>query len=661
MGRYSPFISCPLHCPAQKNVTPISDGPGGAPNDHVHGGEGSECMREREGGFSAVEVLVALGISGVVITGLFSALEYSQRSSKAMNAASAANLATQQIASVVGDSARCASVFKAGHAAAEFPMGIETGAELEIPASRMNRLVSNGSDSNPARWITIAELGQARGAVRLTSLRMRAVGPRDPLGSGSVSRLFEVQFTFRLPQGAPLTDGLGSAEFKRTIGLRAISVASAADPDIDDPWRQIASCSIFQDRGQAACESMGHIWEAESSPPCRIQNLEIHNRVGGGSLARIRSTTSEYPHAELQLSRALGSSEEPQNLGVGNQGILGSITGTGYFGEDYHGVASMRFINRDAWSATSHPSNWELHVARRGWLNWWNSSGSPGVNPELTYQTGGTAQPAVRVTDDYTLEVGNEIHFGKSRRKTLPQSDAHPQVAGELPGGYIAVDGHDLEFGSRDTKFRHLSFFNRPLGAQVDPYLLDTSHGQIRVIGSKNVTFPKKPSLALVTQDVTDPNVPVLIEEVQNGQTYGPGRITIRQGGNNVASNHTRLILDGNLVGSPTAGKVLVARDESGAVEWRDNPASMRVFSGTGSHGAVLNIGAFTIPQCHFHISARDVRSSDWGKGLSAIEVYVQNDAGTPRVFCQYSMEEGPLNQNCVQPHATSWMAICAP
>lgn len=630
----------------------------------VAGGRIHERFQLDRVGLGLVEVSVAMGLMGVVVAGVMGVISMQQKATQNSTQNTQSNMMIQHIASLLGDSARCADALKVNNARAQFPMGAAGNNPITIPVARMNRVVANGFDATPANWIQIAQTGTTVRGLRLASIIATPQGPYEPLTPTTGVRQFELTFEFRPDTTGP-ERSLGSQVFTRGIGLRVTTVNPVAGTHPSDPeanrWRTIERCSVFQDNGQSACEAMGYTWEQGNNPPCQAkagvfvqqatnragvmsqlaagpdgplasgigtddniyagadirsgrhiaaaQNLTaggaitaggnistpgnvIANEIRGGRRTFIHDTTTGWSafdavttmdgnrYPVLHFYRAQGTSSTPTNLGVGGSGIMGAVVGSGYYNGNYRPVGNMRFLNANGWSSNSYPTTWELFVARAGW-DAWNNSSSPGTNSELTYSPASVHMPALRVTADQTLELGNELHFGKFRRKIYGAAgDTHAQNAGILPGGYIAVDGNDIEFGSQDQKLRHIAFYNRAL---ANAYHMDTSHGTIRSIGSKNLLHPKKPNIALLSEDGTATfHHPAVLHEAPTPQYYGPAELVMRKGGDNAAEATIRLIINGDTLGNPAPGKVLTSLDAFGNVTWADSaPAGAISCEGT--------------------------------------------------------------------------------
>jgi type II secretory pathway pseudopilin PulG len=689
-------------------------------------------VRERSlldtAGLGLVEVTVAMGLMGVVVAGVMGVINMQQKATQNSNQSTQTNMMIQHIASLLGDSARCADALKVNTGTARFPMGV-TGLTPVVITNHssnegfrhFNRVVANGTGGS-GQWLQIAQVGELSRGLRLHAIIVTPQGPYQSLGANRGIRQFEVTFEFR-PDGTGPERSLGSQVFTRGIGLRVTTTnGGGAHPDDtaeDKRWRTIEQCSVFQDNGQAACEAMGYTWEQGSNPPCRAgagvfvndsasrtsvmneltsadgtlnsgigtddnifagrnirsnqdiiaerdmraeRNLSVGQNFSARSIASNNDTDgwaafnasgaqNGYNHPHLQFFRSQGTFAARTSIGTGNSGIIGGVYGSAWHTAGtpgYRQTSLMRYITDGAWSADNFPTAIEFFAARPGWRNF-NDYGIQGSDPTLSY--GGTgAMPTLRITSRGNLEVSNEIHFGKHRLYT-----GIPDNSGVLDGGYIAVDGADIEIGSRDENLQHIAFYNREIPGN---YHMNTSQGQLRVIGSKQAGYEKKPSVRLLTRDGPDYNVPAAMIERDNGQMFGPGMIVLRSGGALTTDVNDRLILDGEHLGVPAAGKVLMATDGQGRARWSDAPGTLQIYSGTGTHNGVINIGSYTIPQCHFQIAPRHL-VAEWGKGIQMLEVYVRNDAGTPRVWCKYNVEEGGPVRDCDQTHATAWTAFC--
>ena len=567
-------------------------------------------------GLGLVEVSIAMGLAGVLIAGIFAILAVQKRSGQNSAQHAQSLLAIQEISRLLADPGRCADALKAGSSAAQFPMGAVHHSAVLFTSQHLDRVVANGSDPDPSRWLPIVRVGAGARGLRLQSIQATAQSPYEIMNPAFGMRQFEINFEFRA-EGSGLERSLGSQVFNRAIGLKVITQNEGSEhPTSTDPWRPVSRCTVFMDSGQAACEALGHVWEPAQNPPCRaeagvfvseashrarilqeIQSLDgtlpsgigtddniyagrsirsgqdviaardIRGRTlasysedGGPPALSAFGFSNGAHHPSLRFLRAQGDAGEPENIGVGDNGIIGGVYGSGWFGGDYRNSSVLRWVTDGAWSSNSYPTALEFFVARPGWRDF-NDHAVQGADPKLSY---GGPYPfaAMRVTSRANLEVGNEIHFGKHRLYAGIAPDS-----GLLGGGYIAVDGDDLEFGSQDAKLRHIAFYNRGL---ANGYHMDTSHGVIRSIGNKNSTVPKKASISLLSEDgASIYHYPARLSEVDDGQYYGPAELVIRKGGNTTAEAAPRFILNGNTLGDPLPGQVLTAVDGQGRAAWR--------------------------------------------------------------------------------------------
>jgi hypothetical protein len=270
----------------------------------------------------------------------------------------------------------------------------------------------------------------------------------------------------------------------------------------------------------------------------------------------------------------------------------------------------------------------------------------PFAYPNLAHYDPEIARGGLNGAGDHntsSFEIPGSLIFGAG---TSIDGTAAPQ---KLASAYLGV-AEDIELGSLKRNITNIALYNRGYWAHMH-----MTGGRIHSLGP--VAGGGKPGFFVVSEGSQPPSG--ALAERDNGPLPGAGILLLR--GNKpdaVNPAPVRLRIDGHTLGNPAPNRVLVSRDAEGTVEWRDNTSSLQIYSGTGSHGQVVNIGSFTIPQCHFQIAPRNLEA-EWGKGIQMIDVYVQNDAGTPRVYCKFNVEEGGAVRDCDRPHATSWTAFC--